>query len=53
MLTPNLILGVEYNYIDLGEAEYRTLDTAGRAFNVDNNVTAHAVMGRLNYRFGR
>jgi outer membrane immunogenic protein len=56
LLTRNLVLGVEYNYIDLGEAAYRTTiqnDTFHSPFRVDNDVTAHAVMGRLSYKFGR
>jgi opacity protein-like surface antigen len=51
LLTRNLALGVEYGYIDLGEAEYRTSE--GQRFDVDKDVTAHSVMARLNYNFGQ
>jgi outer membrane immunogenic protein len=52
LLTRNLALGVEYGYIDLGEAEYHTPPLATR-FDLDNDVTAHSVMARLNYNFGQ
>ena len=53
LVTQNLVLGLEYNYVDLGKAAYRTLDSQGQVFFVDNDVTAHALMGRLSYKFGR
>jgi outer membrane immunogenic protein len=53
LVTPNLTLGLEYNYLDLGQAEYRALDSEEKVFEVDNDVTAHTVMLRLNYKFGR
>jgi outer membrane immunogenic protein len=49
LLAQNLVLGIEYNYIDLGKATYFLGDSDDR---VVNDVTTHAVMGRLSYKFG-
>jgi outer membrane immunogenic protein len=54
LLTPNLVLGLEYGYIDLGRVRHVAhIETIGTFFDLDNEMTAHAVMGRLSYKFGR
>ena len=49
LVTQNVTFGVEYNYMDLGgKAASQSL-----ILRVDNDVTAHAVMGRFGYKFDR
>ncbi|NJL08953.1 MAG: porin family protein [Methylacidiphilales bacterium] len=47
-LTPNWILGLEYNYIDLGDQHYGGI--AGLDYKDD--ITVSTVLARLSYKFG-
>ena len=50
-LTPNWIIGVEYNYIDLGSANYEVGGTSGSyAFDVKPRI--QSVLARVSYKFG-
>ena len=50
-LTPNWIIGVEYNYIDLGTANYEVGGSSGSyAFDVRTRI--QTVLARLSYKFG-
>ncbi len=50
-LTPNWIIGVEYNYIDLGTANYEVGGGLGSyAFDVKPRI--QTVLGRVSYKFG-
>ena len=51
LLSPNVIVGVEYNFLDLGSSTYRTFDSDGDAFQVKNDVNIHTLMARLSYKF--
>jgi len=57
MLGPNIAVGLEYSYIDLGNAHYRlrdlVVDVVPIEVRTDNDVTAHSVLARLNYKFGQ
>jgi outer membrane immunogenic protein len=46
--TPNLSLGLEYNYVDLSRARFPLGGLAG-TWRVDPNI--HLVLAKLNYRF--
>ena len=55
---PNIIFGVEYNYIDLGSDTYSSRNTGPAAANflpantdVKDKTQIHAVVGRVSYRF--
>ena len=49
--TPNWIIGVEYNYIDLGTANYEVGGNSGSyAFDVRTRI--QTVLARLSYKFG-
>jgi outer membrane immunogenic protein len=50
-LTPNWIIGAEYNYIDLGTATYEVGGGLGSyAFDVKPRI--QTVLGRVSYKFG-
>jgi outer membrane immunogenic protein len=50
-LTPNWIVGAEYNYIDLGTENYEVGGGAGSyAFDVKTRISV--VLARLSYKFG-
>lgn len=49
-LKPNLVLGVEYNYYDLGSENI--VSTVDPTADYDYDVTVQAVTARLSYRFG-
>ena len=50
-LTPNWIIGAEYNYIDLGTANYEVGGGAGSyAFDVKTRI--QEVLARVSYKFG-
>jgi outer membrane immunogenic protein len=50
-LTPNWIIGAEYNYIDVGTANYEVGGGAGSyAFDVKTRI--QTVLGRVSYKFG-
>lgn len=51
LVSPDLVLGVEYGYFDLGEAGHRGHDSVDVPFRVDSDVTLHTVMARLSYKF--
>ena len=51
LVSPNIILGVEYTYTDLGDETLRGFDSEGDPFAVKNDVTMHAVMARFSYKF--
>jgi outer membrane immunogenic protein len=53
LLSPNVIFGVEYNFINLGEESHRTLASDTSLFHVENDVTVHTVLARLSYKFDR
>ena len=52
MLGSSWILGVEYNYIDLGSKRHSTTDSGGTLFTVDADVTVQTFVARLSYKFG-
>ncbi len=51
LVSPNIILGLEYTYTDFGDKTTRGLDSEGDVFAVKNDVTMHAVMARFSYKF--
>jgi len=58
MFTPNIILGVEYNYIDLGTATYSARNTGPGAANflpgntdVRDKTQIHTIAARVSYKF--
>jgi outer membrane immunogenic protein len=58
MLMPNIIFGVEYNYIDLGSETYSAPNTGPGAAGffpantgVDDKTRIHTIVGRVSYRF--
>jgi outer membrane immunogenic protein len=54
MLTPNFILGVEYNHIDLGSAIYSANNTGADTTPtvLSDRTKLDTVVGRLSYKFG-
>ncbi len=54
LATPNIVLGLEYNFYDLGEEDhFRRFDVAeGRPF-IENDVDLHTVTARVSYKFNR
>jgi outer membrane immunogenic protein len=52
MLAPNWILGVEYNYMDLGDARHEGLQTNGLLTRTDIDATVQTIVARLSYKFG-
>jgi outer membrane immunogenic protein len=48
-LTPNWILGVEYNYVDLGDQRYGGAPTF---VDYKADITLSTVLARLSYKFG-
>jgi outer membrane immunogenic protein len=54
MLTPNFIVGVEYNHIDLGTANYSASNTGINTTltSVDDRTKVDTVVGRISYKFG-
>ena len=54
MVSLNLSLGVEYNFIDLGSASYASVTRIGILFTIrDVDAEIHTVTARLNFKFGR
>jgi len=58
MLMPNIIFGVEYNYIDLGSDTYSARNTGPAAAgflpantDVQDTTRIHTIVGRVSYRF--
>lgn len=53
MLTQNFILGIEYNHIDLGRANYTAYNTGvdTSLTSVDDKTKLDTVVGRLSYKF--
>jgi outer membrane immunogenic protein len=49
-LAPNWSVGVQYNYVDLGDRD--TSFTGAAAFNTNVDQQLHLATARLNYRFG-
>ena len=49
-LTPNWILGVEYNYVDLGDQRYGGAAPTFADYKAD--ITLSTVLARLSYKFG-
>ncbi|NJO54764.1 MAG: porin family protein [Bacteroidales bacterium] len=47
-LTPNWILGLEYNYVDLGDQHYGGIDD----LDYKADITVSTVLARLSYKFG-
>jgi len=53
-LGENLVAGVEYNYIDLGEANRSGVTAAGTSFTItDVDTQIQSVTARISYKFGR
>ena len=58
MLTPNLVLGIEYDYLKLKD-RLHTLPAFDDGVFVEDVITRvqlegiHAIMARLSYKFGR
>jgi outer membrane immunogenic protein len=58
MMTPNIIFGVEYNYVDLGSEAYSARNTGPAAAvflpantDVTDKTQVHTIVGRVSYRF--
>lgn len=52
-LTPNWIVGLEYNYVDLGRQRYGSLSTNGAAAtDYKADLAFSTVLARLSYKFG-
>jgi len=53
MVTHNIIAGLEYQYIDLGEENFAgAVSGAGTAFGSDLDLSIHEVKARITYKFG-
>lgn len=53
MVSSNLILGVDYSYVDLGSTSRSGTTVAGLPYTISGIETAfHAVVARLKYKFG-
>jgi outer membrane immunogenic protein len=53
MVSRNLTLGLEYNFIDLGNASYAGLTRTGLPYLItDADVEIHTLTARLNFKFG-
>lgn len=50
-LTPNWILGIEYNYIDLGTKNYQVSGSAATSYAFDVETRIHEVLARISYKF--
>jgi opacity protein-like surface antigen len=50
-MTPNWILGVEYNYLDLGTTNYQVSGSAATSYAFDVHPRIHEVVARLSYKF--
>ena len=50
-ITPNWIVGVEYDYFNLGTASYE-VGGSGGSYAFDVQPRFHQVVGRLSYKFG-
>jgi outer membrane immunogenic protein len=51
-VAPNISLGMEYSFIDLGRQHYHTTTALGVPVNiVDHDVQVQSVTGRLNFHF--
>lgn len=50
----NLVLGVVYDYINLGYSGFSTVGILGHTYNVTNpsHMTIDQVVGRVTYKFG-
>jgi outer membrane immunogenic protein len=54
MVSRNLTLGLEYNFIDLGNTSYAGFTRTGLPYTItDADVEIHTVTARLNFKFGR
>jgi outer membrane immunogenic protein len=50
MMAPNVVVGVEYDYINLSGARFTTTDSGGGPYNVDiSNMNIHAVLARVSW----
>jgi len=54
MLVSNVMIGVEYNHIDLGTANYTARDNSPESLiaSVDDRTRIDSVVGRISYKFG-
>ncbi len=50
-LTRNWILGIEYNYIDLGTKSYNVAGSAAGVYTFDVKPRIHEVLARVSYKF--
>jgi outer membrane immunogenic protein len=50
-LTPNWILGVEYDYIDLQSKSYNVAGTAAGVYTFDVTPRIHELLARISYKF--
>jgi opacity protein-like surface antigen len=50
----NLVLGVEYDYFNLGYSGFSTVGILGHSYIVTNpsHMTSDQVLGRVTYKFG-
>jgi outer membrane immunogenic protein len=53
LISPQIVLGVEYNFMDFGERSHRTFASDATPFAVDTDVSAQVVLARLSYKFTR
>ena len=51
MITPNWIIGAEYDYINLGTASYEVGGGLG-SYTLDVRNHIHQVLGRVSFKFG-
>lgn len=52
-VTPNWIVGVEYDYVNLGKSTWSGNDTPSGTFETfTDKLTVNAVLGRVSYKFG-
>jgi outer membrane immunogenic protein len=47
----HVIVGVEYNYVNLGRVENNSPDSAGTPTNIANNLILHSLMGRVAFKY--
>ena len=50
-ISPNWVVGLSYNYVDLGSAHSSGLTAAGNSTDQDNDVDFSTVKARLSYKF--
>lgn len=52
MATANIILGIDYSFVDLGKVGHRGFDPSGDFYDIWNDGEVHKLTARVSYKFG-